>query len=433
MPSIRRTERTPKACAGALGKIVGILFALLVLLGVELLLRVTVREDHLDQILAVLKRDPVLFWRNRPNLATTFAGTDVFTEKRGLRVAAKGERISPRKEPGVLRILCLGGSPTFGWGEPYAGSYSARLETLLREAGVPAEVINAGMIGYSSHQGKQLLRNDLLELAPDIVFAAYVINDIDRYRFYRSNGLPDRTLAPENPLVVGLLNVLDRSSFVHLYGRVLGSLVGGRGAVQGRPVEIYRPLSVRVPPEDYRANMIDIAEIAAERGARPIFIKMPVNLPVAADPPAEAAAEAEALRARGTALAESGACDEALPVLERAAGLNPNLSDVHYFIGKCRLRQGDAEGARLAFDAAMKSEAHRCGRDGLLYNEVLEDAARERGVPWVDAAASFRAVTDRYLFQDPDEDPIHPNAEGHEIIARLLLEALNTETNSPAR
>jgi len=422
---MEKTESPRKAPSPLLGKIVGLLFGLLLLVVVELVLRVAVGEGQLDKILDVLKRDPVLFWRNRPDQATTFAGAGIVTEQRGLRVAGEGEEISIPKPRGVFRILCLGGSPTFGWGEPYEKSYSGRLETMLRADGLQAEVINAGMIGYSSHQGKQLLKNELLDLDPDLIFVAYVINDVDRYRFYRSNGLPDRDLAPENAALTGLLNLVDRSSFARLYGNLLGRILGGRGAVQGRPVEIYRPMSVRVPPEDYRANLGEIVESTAGRGARTIFIKMPVNLPIASDPPDELAGKAEALRARGTALAEKGECEEALPLLEQATAIDPFLSEAHYFIGTCRLRLGRGDEARKAFDEAMKSESYRCGRDGLQYNAIMEEVARERGLEWVDVAATFRGVTDRYLFLDPDDDPIHPNAEGHEIIARELYEKLN--------
>lgn len=72
----------------------------------------------------------------------------------------------------------------------------------------------------------------------------------------------------------------------------------------------------------------------------------------------------------------------------------------------------------------MKSEAYRCGRDGLVYNEVMEQVAKELSVELVDVAAAFRNTTGEYLFLDPGHDPIHPNARGHEIMAEMLFETL---------
>ena len=407
-----------------LGKVLSLSLAAIILVMMELVSRVAFQQTHLDQILAVLERDPVLFRRNRSNLDTTFAGAPMFTEKRGLRVAAKGGKLSPRPRLGSRRIVCMGASPTFGWGVPYAVAYPGRLEQLLIQNGIDSEVINAGMIGNSSHQGKMLLKYELFDLSPSLITVAYVINDIDKYRFFRSNGQPDRLLDRENGCLTSLMNIVDRSFFVRLYGKMIGRVVGWRGAVEGRPLELYRPLSVRVPPEDYRANLEEIVRTAGERGVRVVYVKMPVNLPSALDPPRAEAEEAQRLCGQGVALAEKGECEAALPLLEKAVALNGNLSEAHYFIGVCQRRRGQDDRARQAFDRAMKSEAYRCGRDGLRYNQIMEEVAGELGIDLVDVAAAFRETSGEYLFLDPDHDPIHPNARGHEIIAGRLFQTL---------
>lgn len=64
---------------------------------------------------------------------------------------------------------------------------------------------------------------------------------------------------------------------------------------------------------------------------RVVFVKMPVNLPSAPDPPLGEAEEARRVCGRGVALAEKGECEAALPLFEKAVALNANLSEAHYF------------------------------------------------------------------------------------------------------
>ncbi len=61
----------------------------------------------------------------------------------------RGRAVEFKRTPGIVRVLCLGGSTTYGWGENDAkGTYPAYLEKVLAEklpAGVKGvEVINAG-------------------------------------------------------------------------------------------------------------------------------------------------------------------------------------------------------------------------------------------------------------------------------------------------
>ena len=69
------------------------------------------KEDKLEEILNVLEQDPVLFWRQRPNLEVMFQGVKVETNQLGFR----DTRNSYDKNKNVFRIVCLGASPTFGW------------------------------------------------------------------------------------------------------------------------------------------------------------------------------------------------------------------------------------------------------------------------------------------------------------------------------
>ena len=85
----------------------------------------------------------------------------------------RGPLRSKKPSSGVLRIVALGDSSTFGMGVPYEDTYCAQLEAQLAALGLHAEVIDAGVIGFTIEQG--LERYDALvhELSPDIVIAGF--------------------------------------------------------------------------------------------------------------------------------------------------------------------------------------------------------------------------------------------------------------------
>ena len=70
----------------------------------------------------------------------------VFHNKQGYR----GKAVSMERTPGFVRVLCLGGSTTYGWGTSAMGSsYPAQLEQIITEDLPPEvrgiEVINGGL------------------------------------------------------------------------------------------------------------------------------------------------------------------------------------------------------------------------------------------------------------------------------------------------
>ena len=112
-------------------------------------------------------------------------------------------------------------------------------------------------------------------------------------------------------------------------------------------------------------------------------------------------------------------------MLEEAVRQDPYASECYYWLGTACGKLGRGEEAEAFLEKARDTEAYRCARDGRFYNRIMEEVAREYGVPLVDVVAAFADV-DGYLFVDPETDPIHPNARGHAIIARLLAETLES-------
>ncbi len=83
------------------------------------------------------------------------------------------------KAPGMIRIVTLGDSSTFGWGVDADHTYQRVLESLLGER-YPRrrfEVLNLGMPGYNSRHGIGVLEHYALELDPDVLIFSFGAND----------------------------------------------------------------------------------------------------------------------------------------------------------------------------------------------------------------------------------------------------------------
>lgn len=83
------------------------------------------------------------------------------------------------KAPGVLRVLGIGDSFTFGWGVSSEETFLKRLEPILSAAtGRRIETINAGVPGWGLNQYYLYLRDTGLRYSPDVVVLAYFVDDL---------------------------------------------------------------------------------------------------------------------------------------------------------------------------------------------------------------------------------------------------------------
>jgi lysophospholipase L1-like esterase len=216
--------------------------------------------------------DPSLFWRLKPGLvAARWDRNLVTTNAQGLRYP----RLVGKKAPGAYRIACFGDSVTFGFGvpllpegaspadiDPTRKPYPALMEEWLR-ASNPAravEVIPYAVPGYSSHQGREWIRSEAARLDADVVTACFGWNDIGR-----------RNMTDKQAMPTGLLPVLSRglvgSSQALLHARQWW-ITARRG---GAPAPGWK-LAMRVPREDYVANLVAIARVARDAGSFPVLI-----------------------------------------------------------------------------------------------------------------------------------------------------------------
>ena len=100
---------------------------------------------------------------------------DYHINSRGLRDTREFEYAKPDDQ---LRILVLGDSYTLGFEVGQDESYAAVLERDLKQHRINAQVINAGVSGFSNAEALIYLREEGLRYQPDIVVLGFYINDL---------------------------------------------------------------------------------------------------------------------------------------------------------------------------------------------------------------------------------------------------------------
>jgi lysophospholipase L1-like esterase len=221
--------------------------------------------------------DPVLGRTNQPGFDAP--DLDVRIDARGFR----GPEVTAAKPPGVTRIVSLGDSTTFGiWQEAVLvgtqASYPGELARLLADEGLGrVEVINAGVLGYTSAEGLAQLLTAVLPLEPDVVTLRFGNNDHllqrEGERAAVANELEYQVLR-RLPAWATRLEVV-RLAF-HVYRRAV--------ALRERHDARFR---IRVPLEEFDANLRRMIALAHERGVRVLLLDFPYRPPERGASPGE--------------------------------------------------------------------------------------------------------------------------------------------------
>ncbi|PYR42855.1 MAG: hypothetical protein DMF93_04645 [Acidobacteria bacterium] len=260
----------------------------------------------LDRLM-ILVPDDELIWRNLPNVRRTYV--DIFSpaptaaartallrrflptlpaefdrnptwtialDSRGYRT---GE-FTNRKPAGARRIACVGDSWTFGMNVDQERTYPSRLAADLRASGANVEVLNFGVLGYSSFQGRQLLERRVLDLDPDVVLIGFGMNDSE-VAGYRDRdmvgGAPPalRTRLLEDAADLEFYKLLKYSALaLRFHPKSMGDFLReqahdrGSGRVDYSAIEPW----TRVSPPDYEANIREMIRLSRARGAAVVLL-----------------------------------------------------------------------------------------------------------------------------------------------------------------
>jgi lysophospholipase L1-like esterase len=328
-------------------------------------------------------RDPIVVWdaqndqelHNEEGLHRV-SPTCLWEPRPGARVpwgAAEDERIAddtrrgplrPARAPaGVQRIVALGDSSTFGWGEPYANSYCAQLEGLLAERGLPSEVIDLGVIGYTVRQGLERWRELGRAQHPDVVIAAFgAVNDhlaaVDLADDLRIAQARERL----DPLRTRAEWMRDHSRLAHLAARAIEGPLPQAAERRKQWFDRWEAQRAHEP----RLGFADYA------GVRRVDLRL----------------------------------------------FEATLVDLR--------REVEAGGARLVLVCMPRQRDFEVQNPILVdYSELVRRHAREQGLDCIDAHAAFRDRARVELRGLPlFHDMVHPTAAGHRLIAEDLAAAI---------
>jgi lysophospholipase L1-like esterase len=109
----------------------------------------------------------------------------------------RGEETTRAKPPGLLRIVGLGDSFTFGIGVRAEDTFLAVLDANLRAHGEKSvEVLNLGVMGFDTPHEVALLRHLGLQLDPDLVVLCFFLNDTQGGATHELFNLPQDSEPP---------------------------------------------------------------------------------------------------------------------------------------------------------------------------------------------------------------------------------------------
>jgi lysophospholipase L1-like esterase len=227
-----------------------------------------------DRSAKLYEPDLELFWKLRPNTKLPVANEVFVTRGKPLewelRTNAEGFRGPQYPSPASGPVVaCFGDSCTFGYRVNDAETYPARLQQYLREhrrAG--ATVLNYGVPGYTTFQGRRLLEQVLAHRRPDVVILAFGGND------HEVDEQPDSVKAKRlTAFRLKVARLLDYSALAQMAVRL------GRTLRRAEP-DSTSPLPPRVAPAEFDRNLRAMAQAAQSAGAQVILLDLVFVAPI---------------------------------------------------------------------------------------------------------------------------------------------------------
>lgn len=248
-------------------------------------------ENILDE--SPLIGHPFLGYALRPGYTAEFraeAGKVVSQQRSINSWGFRGPEVSLEKPEGVYRIVCLGGSSTYGH-TPTSdqATWPARLQHWLNdpvaESPKRVEVLNAGCSGYSTVESTANLALRMLDFDPDLVIVYHTINDARcalwlRGGPIRSDNSHWRAVWPRLVEAPGE-NLLEHSMSYLVLRKLFTSYADGVNSLNNYAIVGYHPKDkdpfepgtpAETGFESFRRNLVNIQSLAKAHGAEVMFV-----------------------------------------------------------------------------------------------------------------------------------------------------------------
>jgi len=209
-----------------------------------------------------LPGNPHLLWELAPGTAPVEGGTAHINEL-GMRDAHRGPPTRPR-------ALVIGDSSVFGFGVDQHEMFTAITEERLQ-----ADVINAGVPGWSTEQARNMLELRGFSLEPDLLVIATLWSDNNFDRFV------DAEVIRQTERAGSVRAALRSSALFRQIDRVVSAARGDttrgvRGVAQTTNAHGRR----RVPLQTYAENLEEMAQVMHDRGGAVAFLMLANRLDV---------------------------------------------------------------------------------------------------------------------------------------------------------
>ena len=213
-------------------------------------------------------------FRQQEHIAEGWDGLKYYINEKGYR----GNNFTVKKPEGAIRIIFYGGSSVFDLWVPEGKDWPHRVEEILRQRGFPeAEVINAGIPGYTSSDSLGSLFAEGHIFSPDYVILYNAWNDI---KYFRSDKPLLRHSRPYHDLEDPRVNYqgrVDRFLCEHsqLYVRLRHRYlkwrwrIGPEGTIQRE--KRFSKIN-ELGPRQYELNINMFVDLARNIGAEPILM-----------------------------------------------------------------------------------------------------------------------------------------------------------------
>lgn len=339
-----------------------------------------------------------------------------------------------RKAKGVTRIICLGGSTTYG--RPYDDrtSFSGWLREFLPAVDPDRkwEVINAGGISYASYRVARLMKM-LARHEPDLFIIYTGHNEFLEKRTY------DRLLnTPE--FVRDLASLASR---LRIYSLLSGVITPGKDTLA---TEVDAVLDNSIGPDDYyrddemrdavlehfRISLKRMTRIAQKSGAGIIFVTPASNIkdfsPFKAEPSVNLDAaliqRVDLLKASISEHLDNEEYERAAYRATQALAIDPRDAELQFLKGRSLLALGKIDEARGAFIAARDEDIVPL-RALTPVPGMVADAAREDDNGLVDFAGMIeKRAPDGIPGKEHFLDHVHPSIEGNRMLGLAIVDEM---------
>lgn len=360
----------------------GFLRSLLIAIAILLLLEVGSRIGwHMQNIWYIYSPD--LNWEKRPDFSGEVFETKRTFDSQGF-ITVDSEQVSDTTK---AKIIFIGDSNTFGIMVPTHLTFIELLDDLLPDY----SVINMSIPGYTSYQGKILLKR-ALDIHPSIIFVSHNFND--------------RRYVLKKEFIDSKSRFQTLYKWSNIYLLRFASYIRRRvGFLKTKNVDI-NTLYARVPPDSFKQNLMDMAEVAKNRNATLVFLLLNDN-PI----------QTEHLR-RGIKFYENLQYDQAIKQFKKAIDADNSHSFLaRKYLSRIYKEKGMIEEYErsLIFENALISlhGGHPMYTD-FEYNEITKSVAKACNIKVIDGGCILDNDPSFYL------DFCHFDERGHGEIANHL-------------